>query len=127
MAFSLRELFFKIGVVPRFLKFFLCLISSSSFLEKGAAITENPATQGGDGLRLHEQEGVSLVGVWNGWGYGIAIFRALKFQIRRLKHGDKIALSAEFQGFSCKFWPLKNIFRIALSAGFQGFPANFGL
>ena len=25
--------------------------------------------------------GVILVGVWNGWGYGIAIFRALKFQI----------------------------------------------
>ena len=25
--------------------------------------------------------GGSLVGVWNGWGYGIAIFRALNFQI----------------------------------------------
>ena len=25
--------------------------------------------------------GGSLVGVWNGWGYGIAFFRALKFQI----------------------------------------------
>ena len=25
--------------------------------------------------------GGSLVGVWNGWGYGIAFFRALNFQI----------------------------------------------
>ena len=27
------------------------------------------------------------MGVWNGWGYGIAIFRALNFQISELKFG----------------------------------------
>ena len=40
------------------------------------------------------------MGVWNGWGYGITIFRALNFQIsvRSLKFGKN--RSAEFQGFS---------------------------
>ena len=51
------------------------------------------------------------MGVWNGWGYGIAFFRALKFQISEPEILTKIALSAEFQGFSWKFRPLKNIFR----------------
>ena len=41
--------------------------------------------------------GGSLVGVWNGWGCGIAIFRALNFQISEPL--AKVALSAEFQGF----------------------------
>ena len=51
------------------------------------------------------------MGVWNGWRYGIAIFRALNFQISEPeKFGEKIALS-EFQGFSRKIRPLKNIFR----------------
>ena len=33
--------------------------------------------------------GGSLVGVWNGWGYGIAIFRALNFQISEPEIGNK--------------------------------------
>ena len=52
------------------------------------------------------------MGVWNGWGYGIAFFRALKFRTSEPENYlAKIALSAEFQGFSCKFRPLINIFR----------------
>ena len=51
------------------------------------------------------------MGVWNGWGYGIALFRALNFQISEPEIWQKIAPSAEFQGFSWKFRPLKNIFR----------------
>ena len=51
------------------------------------------------------------MGLWNGWGYGIAIFRALNFQISEPEIWPKIALSAEFQGFSWKIRPLKNIFR----------------
>ena len=55
--------------------------------------------------------GGGLVGVWNGWGYGIAIFRALNFQISEPEMWQKIVLSVEFQGFSWKIRPLKNIFR----------------
>ena len=51
------------------------------------------------------------MGVWNGWGYGIAFFRALNFQISEPEKMAKITLSAEFQAFSWKFRPLKNIFR----------------
>ena len=51
------------------------------------------------------------MGVWNGWGYGIAIFRAPNLKCRSLKFGKKNALSAEFQGFSWKIRALKNIFR----------------
>ena len=51
------------------------------------------------------------MGVWNGWGYGIAIFRAQNFQISEPEILQKIALSAEFHGFSWKIRPLKNIFR----------------
>ena len=32
--------------------------------------------------------GGSLVGVWNGWGYEIAFFRALNFEISSLKFGE---------------------------------------
>ena len=32
-------------------------------------------------LHYNNYLGGSLVGVWNGWGYGIAFFRALNFQI----------------------------------------------
>ena len=28
------------------------------------------------------------MGVWNGWGYGIAFFRALNFKFRSLKFGE---------------------------------------
>ena len=38
--------------------------------------------------------GGSLVGVWNGWGYGIAIFRALNFETSEPEIWQKIALSA---------------------------------
>ena len=46
------------------------------------------------------------MGVWNGWGYGIAFFRALNFQISEPEILQKIALS---------LW------------NFRDFPANFGL
>ena len=55
--------------------------------------------------------GGSLVGIWNGWGYGIAFFRARFLPNFGGWNLAKIALSAEFQGFSCKFRPLNNIFR----------------
>ena len=54
--------------------------------------------------------GGSLVGVWNGWEYGIVILRALKFNFRSPKFGKDRSLSAEFQGFSRKFRPPKNVF-----------------
>ena len=57
------------------------------------------------------------MGVWNGWGYGIAFFWALNFQISEPEIWQKVTLSevsAEFQGFSCKFRALKNIFRMAI-------------
>ena len=50
------------------------------------------------------------MGVWNGWGYGIAFFRALKFKILEPEIWPKIFHSAEYQAFSFKFRPLKNIF-----------------
>ena len=50
------------------------------------------------------------MGVWNGWGYGIAFFRALSFLISEPEILQKKALSAEFLGISCKFRPLINIF-----------------
>ena len=49
--------------------------------------------------------GGSLVGVWNSWGYGIAFFRALKFQISEPE-----------------IWQLSLFLR-----NFRDFPANFGL
>ena len=54
-----------------------------------------------------------IVGVWNGWGYGIAIFRALNLQISEPEIWKKSPFrrSAKFPGFSWKFRPLKNIFR----------------
>ena len=51
--------------------------------------------------------GGSLVGVRNGWGYGIAFFRALNFQISEPEIWQKIALSVEFKAFPWKFRPLK--------------------
>ena len=45
------------------------------------------------------------MGVWNGWGYGIALFRALTFQISEPEIWQKIAPSAEFHGFSWKLRP----------------------
>ena len=49
--------------------------------------------------------------VRNGWGYGLAFFRALNFQISEPEIRQNHSLSVEFQGFSCKFRPLKNKFR----------------
>ena len=40
--------------------------------------------------------GGSLVGVWNGWGYGIAFFRALNFQISE----PEILQNSSFCGIS---------------------------
>ena len=47
------------------------------------------------------------MGVWNGWGYGIAFFGALKFQTSDPEIWANIDLSVEIQGFSCKFWAPK--------------------
>ena len=55
--------------------------------------------------------GGSLVGVWNGpGGKELQFFGLWIFNFQSLKF-EKIALSADFQGFSWKFRPLKNIFR----------------
>ena len=51
------------------------------------------------------------MGVWNGWGYGIAFIRALNFLISEPANFAKIALSAEIPRFSWKYRPLKSIFR----------------
>ena len=44
------------------------------------------------------------MGVWNGWGYGIAIFQALNFQISEPENLAKIALW-NFRDFSGNFGP----------------------
>ena len=38
------------------------------------------------------------MGVWNGWGYGIAIFRALKLQISEPETWQKSLFLREFAG-----------------------------
>ena len=43
------------------------------------------------------------MGVWNGWGYGIAIFRALNFKFRSLKFGKKSLFLWNFRDFPGKF------------------------
>ena len=43
--------------------------------------------------------GGSLVGVWNGWGYGIAIFRALNFQISEPEIWQKSLVLRNFRDF----------------------------
>ena len=50
------------------------------------------------------------MGVWNGWGYGIAFFRALNFQISEPEIWRKSLFLRNFRGFSRKIRPLKNIF-----------------
>ena len=47
--------------------------------------------------------GGSLVGVWNGWGYGIAIFRALNFQISEPEIWQKSLFLRNFRDFPGKF------------------------
>ena len=55
----------------------------------GVSIGRGASTHQNFGLKQTRTEnkmsnctlGVSLVGVWNGWGYGIAFFRALNFLI----------------------------------------------
>ena len=51
------------------------------------------------------------LGVWNGWGYGIAIFRALNFQISEPEIWQKSLFLQNFRDFPGKIRPLKNIFR----------------
>ena len=55
-------------------------------------------------VRRESCGGMEWLGVWN------YIFRALNFKILSLEF-DKVAVSADFQGFSWKFRPLKNILR----------------
>ena len=50
------------------------------------------------------------MGVWNGRGYGIAVFLALNFQIRSLNFGENRSLCG-VSGISCKFRALKIICR----------------
>ena len=50
------------------------------------------------------------MGVWNGWGYGVAVFRALNFQFRSLKFGKK-SLCRRNSGIFLEIRPLKSIFR----------------
>ena len=47
--------------------------------------------------------GGSLVGVWNGWGYGIAFFRALNFQISEPEIWRKSLFLRKFQDFAGDF------------------------
>ena len=47
--------------------------------------------------------GGSLVGVWNGWGYGIAIFRALNFQISEPEIWQTSLFLRNFSDFPEKF------------------------
>ena len=49
------------------------------------------------------QLGGSLVGVWNGWGYGIAFFRALNFQISEPEIWQKSPFLRNFRDFSGNF------------------------
>ena len=42
----------------------------------------------GDYSASQSSSGGSLVGLWNGWGYGIAFFRSLKFQISEPEIGE---------------------------------------
>ena len=63
-------------------------------------------------LKRPIKRSMTIATTLNDWGYGIAMFRALNFKISEPEiWREKIALSAEFQGFSWKFRPLKNIFR----------------
>ena len=43
--------------------------------------------------------GGSLVGVWNGWGYGIAFFRGLNFQILEPEIWRKLLFLRNFRDF----------------------------
>ena len=47
--------------------------------------------------------GGSLVGVWNGWGYGIAVFRALNFQISEPEIWQKSLFLQGFRDFPANF------------------------
>ena len=80
------------------------------------------------------------MGVWNGWGYGIAFFRALNFQISEPRNfWDFPEISATEKYFSdsgkCPFhtppihtptkWPAK--FRAAMATHVAMLPANLQL
>ena len=43
------------------------------------------------------------MGVWNGWGYGIAVFRALKFQISEPEIWQKSLFLPNFRDFPANF------------------------
>ena len=47
--------------------------------------------------------GGSLVGVWNGWGYGIAFFRALNFEISEPEIWRKSLFVRNFRDFPGNF------------------------
>ena len=47
--------------------------------------------------------GGSLVGVWNGWGYGLAIFRALNSQISEPEMWQKSLFLRNFRDFPGTF------------------------
>ena len=47
--------------------------------------------------------GGSLVGVWNGWGYGLAFFRALNFQISAPEIWGKLLFLRNFRDFPGNF------------------------
>ena len=50
------------------------------------------------------------MGVWNGWGEGIAFFRALNFQNSEPEIWRKPLFLRNFRDFPQKFRPLENIF-----------------
>ena len=54
-------------------------------------------------LQNGQFEGGSLVGVWNGWGYGIAFFRALKFKISEPEIWQKPLCLRNFRDFPANF------------------------
>ena len=57
--------------------------------------------------RARPSLGGSLVGVWNGWGYGIAFFRALNFQISEPEFWRKSLSLRNFRDFPGNFGPEK--------------------
>ena len=58
------------------------------------------------------------MGVWNGWGYGIAIFRALNFQIPEPEIWHKSLLLWNFRDSPGKFGLWKIYFGLWKMAGF---------
>ena len=53
--------------------------------------------------RRESSGGMEWLGVWNGWGYGIAFFRALNFQISEPEIRQKSFFLQKFRDFPGKF------------------------